>query len=302
VDIFSDAAHCSGCDEVCGDEETCCAGLCVDTQIDGVNCGTCANACTDGRICVAGDCCQASVGGPCDPNGCCTAGLCDAGFCRYADPGEPCDEDSDCASFRCDEARGRCSLLSPFGGPCDGDLDCAVDGLACVSGACLVPPICRSGIGSCAALGESCAGPPCCSGTCAGGVCACIQAGQGCRDQYDCCFGSVCWEGVCRTTEGVGDPCASDADCDLGAFCRPVAQFCDRCESGAASMGPYLVDDCPWPMPGFACGPDPATGHPGFGYCCIPGENCAGDPCARPCNPDLTAQAGLAICPPLTLP
>src|SRR5262249_43490471 len=141
-------------------------------------------------------------------------------------------------------------------------------------------------------IGESCANTPCCSGTCAGGTCACVAEGGTCAGQFDCCFGTACTDGVCQPVN-VGTPCSSDADCGNGAYCTGTT--CQACESGGASYPPFDVHDCPWVMPWMVCAPDPATGYPGFGYCCIPGENCGTDSCARYC-PTKLGYGGVATC------
>jgi hypothetical protein len=176
------------------------------------------------------------------------------------------------------------------------------DGLVydAVTNTCSEPTTCRAGVGACHSIGQACGndGLPCCSGGCSGGVCSCLPEGSACTDQYDCCLGTVCDAGIC-TAVVTGGTCTTDADCGIGAYCLAApgqTGACDECYSGTASNGGISVSDCPWPMPGYVCAPNPTTGFPGFGYCCIPGENCAGDPCALECPSDDSAQGGAAVC------
>jgi hypothetical protein len=241
----------------CANGQKICEGKCTHVKNDKWNCGECGNICPAGRVCKNGECG-------------CPAGTTE---CRGAcvPPRSFAEDDDNC---------GAC------GNAC-------VDGLVCNGGACVLPPVCRPGVGECAPLGESCAALPCCSGACAGGTCACVAEGGTCADQYDCCFGSACTDGVCQRVEE-GTPCSTDANCGNGSFC--LGSTCRACESGGASIPPITVDDCPWPMPGFVCPQDPATGYPGFGYCCIPGVSCGGDPCARYCPSEWWGSGGGDVC------
>lgn len=256
----------------CCDDLHCCKGHCQEEPCKPCKAGqkVCDGKCTsvksDENNC--GEC-----GNVCSPGQ-----TCSGGHCKCPGGTELCD--GECLDVSSDQANcGACGRT------------CA-EGTICSDGDCVLPPVCRGG-DFCAPFGESCDGLPCCSGRCVRGMCTCVAEGGTCNDQYDCCFGTACTNGTCQPVED-GTPCRTDANCGNGSSC--FGGTCEPCYSGAASAGGITVDDCPWPMPGYVCPPDPATGYPGFGYCCIPGVNCGGDPCARPCPADNWASGGGAVC------
>jgi hypothetical protein len=155
--------------------------------------------------------------------------------------------------------------------------------------------LCRPGTGVCAPLGEACGGLPCCNGVCAGGVCQCVGEGGACADSYDCCAGAgYCLGGVC-TIGTAGTACKVTAECGPGLYC--TADGCDACDgtcqpcSSGNAVCPGLLGDiyvqCGAAMRAACCVADPIGGFPGWGYCCVPGENCPGDPCGVSCPTQL---------------
>ena len=52
----TDEANCGTCGNVCAAGETCCSGVCRNTNTSASNCGSCGNACPAGYICEEGVC------------------------------------------------------------------------------------------------------------------------------------------------------------------------------------------------------------------------------------------------------
>ncbi len=180
----------------------CCAGSCVDVQIDSHNCGGCAVACQDGEACASAHCvptAQCADGN--DYADCLFAGgltgTCCGGACvdRNNDP-------SNC---------GACHLTCTSGSSCVGG-GCMVDGgwpAGCAAASCPGGLVCASWT-----LGELCAAT-----SCDGGEVPCVLDGG----TAGTCCGNRCVDlltdpsncGFC------GDDCVSGS-CG-GASCAPVA-------------------------------------------------------------------------------
>lgn len=140
----SDPLNCGGCGVSCPDEQTCCAGFCVDPSSNADHCGACGVRCPRGTGCCGGACVDTTS----DPDNC---GQCGTG----------CTGATGCCSGQCVDTqidRDHCGPLC---------LRCA-EGEACCSGACADLGTFKH-CGSCAracALGELC-----CSGRCTAGEC-----------------------------------------------------------------------------------------------------------------------------------
>ena len=175
---------CGGCvvSTECAPGESCCGGVCIDTQSDTGHCGACGNTCSVGQICSFGACqCPSGqtncfglcvdlsndssncgiCGSVCGPNESCSAGTCscDTGF-------------SDCIA-----GNGCETSTSSDANNCGGCGNVCAIGASCVSSVCQCPPgelicfgICTNlgtdpnNCGSCGfacGSGESCVGAAC---------------------------------------------------------------------------------------------------------------------------------------------
>ncbi len=219
----------------------------------------------------------------------CCSGFCSARNRLRRRTCAPCASGITCGSICCPpETVGCTSQTLPNG--------TVLVGCLCPSGlnyerernACVDCSVCRPRLGCCAPFGRECGEElPCCSGVCDRGTCRCAGLGEGCDEQYDCCEGGACVEGTCQ--QGVNDGiCQTSADCGPAFTC--IGGECVLCSSGDTTTntdGIVLnVTDCPWSMSAYVCIPSVASGYPGYGFCCIPGENCHNDPCAYECPTD----------------
>jgi hypothetical protein len=155
----TDGRCCAPSGGICGSDDQCCSGSCLD--------GLCAE-------CEGGVCCR-SIGSCTDGPDCCS-GLCVDGSCTCIEPGNACSTDAEC----CGDA------------PCRGGVCCIAapntcsDNAQCCSGVC--DP--EFDICACARGGQTCADDgDCCELDCEGGVCACGGSGAFCVTDDECCSG-----------------------------------------------------------------------------------------------------------------
>ena len=144
---------------VCGVNETCCDGICVNTRSDAENCGVCGNTCGVCQGCAGGVCedlpdglfdCDGQPLVPADSrpgfcvtsDGLCTAttrtGICDGGTCNCGPLGSYDAEANVCG---CDlESQETCDEIIIPGGCCEIDETCIRNGEYCNGLNCLEPP------------------------------------------------------------------------------------------------------------------------------------------------------------------
>lgn len=262
VQLASNAAHCGGCGNACGDGQACadsqcrpancpsgpcwaneaCLGrLCVDRACVGILCpqgrrcvaGQCvapdcpSMTCGGYRVCVAGGCVDSSCYGQC-PDAGCVRGACVKPSC--SDGLQNGDEtDLDCG--------GSCPPCA-WRSQCTGARDCLSG--SCDGGRCASAASCANGVQDRHESGVDCGGPDC-------GPCG---AGERCRDDSDC-LGFCGPEGIC-VTGGCADgrKSSGESDVDCGAVCAASGKLCAngrkcvghedcaqrRCEGGTCLM------------------------------------------------------------------
>lgn len=279
------AATCRGLDAVCREHANCCSGLCGPKNRSGRRVCACpseAEVCGDdclpaGSFDADRDNCGA-CGVVCPPTTICRGGMCELEPICRSTVGDCAALDESCATLPCCSgtcSNGVCACVSS-GSACADQYDCCW-GFACTSGTC--QPVGPEHV-PCTADAE-------CGN---GAICDLLDCDL-------CCTNPICDGGACTPVVEPGRPCSDD---DCGAEGRCTYQGCRTCSSGGATYGDYTAgipgDECPWPMAGFACTDDPETGAPGYAYCCIPGENCQGDPCTRSWSPDRCVQGQAIIC------
>jgi hypothetical protein len=141
---------------VCGVNETCCDGICVNTRTDPDNCGVCGRTCGVCQGCAGGTCedlpdglfdCNRTPLVPAEDrqgfcrSGLCTAttrtGICDGGMCNC---GPLSTYDPEANVCGCDqEGQETCDGIHP-GGCCEIDETCLANGEYCNGLNCLEPP------------------------------------------------------------------------------------------------------------------------------------------------------------------
>jgi hypothetical protein len=251
ADLLADRAHCGVCNNGCGADQICAAGVCQDCGLGEIVCGnTCIDTDTDPDHCGVCDnvCDLPNV----DQHGCvsgaCTVVSCDADFddCD-SDVSNGCEVDlltSDVHCGGCNQACDTAQGEDCCGGTC-ADLDSSTVHCGACNNACAAGKSCCDGtcadlnddVGHCGACGNACAtGESCCDGTCADlndddghcGACgnACV-AGPGCLngtccadadsdDHYDQgCGGDDCDDTVAAIHPGAEEICNKvDDDCN----------------------------------------------------------------------------------------
>jgi hypothetical protein len=247
----------------------CCAGVC-----DGGFCGI--GVCDHGQCEEGGPlspACNACAGVICDFDPFCCQVMWDsicvdeaAQFCG-CDPclpnGAACMSPADCCSGTCTN-----NVCGPPPPPCPHSV-CA-EGVAlgpqcgaCVVQVCGVDPFCCQSAWDafcvaeaeqlcgvdctqCSPLGAPCmTGPDCCSGTCAGGLCAnaCTPDGGMCMSGLECCSGS-CFDGVCQEPcQPDGSFCFDPDECCSGSCVSGICGF-SQCPSDGSPCGDCIADNC----------------------------------------------------------
>jgi len=240
------------------------------------------------------DCCS----GHCCDGTCCNQGSCPAGQTRCG---------KTCRDLSQDPANcGACGAACPHGAICRAAVCSCPEGTALCRGACVDTRAFDFDPNNCGARGSVC--PPgqfCSEGSC--GVCR--QLGDDCAAGADCCQGycnqgscdlcpadTVPCNGVCvnivtdvNNCGACGHGCAVEEFCCFGGCgpyrgggCCPGTPFggTEHCTGGGSKdIGCYGVIG----SYGICCPDSSPTASDGFGYCCVPGVSCLGDPSAPRC-------------------
>ncbi len=255
-------------------------GVCTSTRGDAGAChaGRCCTGCWDGAVCRSGRSTSAcAIGGAacvsCAAVAFCASATCAAGVCA----GSPCDDGETCTTDSCDEAADRCDHVVTSG--CIVGGECVTEGAHHIAYPCLVCDSSRDSTDwSAVASGESCGADRCSLGRLFQGG-ACDGAGEcvaprvvvcetvSCADAQTCaapCTSTSCGPGErcasslrCEPLRGLGEVCASDDACLMGACvdgvccggaCGGVCQSCalpgseGTCAQVPAGTDPY--DEC----------------------------------------------------------
>jgi hypothetical protein len=186
-------------DAQCGGQ-SCCAGLCTDTNADRAHCGGCMMACEDSETCMSGECTPAMCSGePGEPISDLDGGADDDGGAV------PVFEDNGCPENEvCVDGAGGAVCQCGDGPGCPADETCHSSGE------------CRCGSGDGCGADESC-----CDGECLdlqADEDNCGRCGRVCRT------GTSCEEGECRC------PNAAETACPDGCFnLQTDEEHCGRC-------------------------------------------------------------------------
>jgi hypothetical protein len=102
----------------------------------------------------------------------------------------------------------------------------------------------RAQPGRCDGLGEFCEGGGlCCPGMFCGFDTCCVESGNPCEKNTDCCS-STCQDGMC-TRSSYGGWCRTAADCRQGLICNESVAFCEAPPGGyCRSSNDCLSADC----------------------------------------------------------
>jgi hypothetical protein len=263
-------------DVVCGERETCVAGVCASPQ-----CVTGAEPECPRRQC--------SVGSDCMSSTACVEPSCAAGICLETDSssrcatGEVCVPDRGCVGrpTESDAGQGLDARGADVGAP---DALAPTDAGTCDATTCTAGP-CETATcvaGRCERASTCGATEMCCSGVCSTdcGMVACAgrPAGEVCRPSAGACD-------VEERCDG-GPTCPADALAPASTTCRAAAGECDvaeRCTSGTAACPPNAFEGDGTPCSMGSCD--------GLGMCsgaCVPGARCnTGNPC----------EVGQRVCP-----
>lgn len=240
-DLSADPANCGACGTVCGSDEACCAGACVDARSDSANCGACASAggalCASSEVCCGGVCAHAASCESCTEDCGATGRTCCTGACV-----DTTGDESNCGGCGVACAAGRICC----GGACvaSDDTHCGQSCARCASGAelCCAGACVTIGVDHCNACGVSCSVGTCCATGCVdtgADAMNCGRCGNACPVGQACSRGSCCpvgqtWcaESGCRNLANDGAHCgACGRACGVGSVCcggscRPLALGC----------------------------------------------------------------------------
>lgn len=191
----------------CADDEDCCGGFCVDTQVSALHCGACNNTCTM----PAADTCS--------------FGVCSCAFAAACEGGQSCCADVGCRDLLSDETNcGGCGIQCGANESCqNGVCVCAADGAncggneTCCAGGCTDV---TSDPANCGACGMACEGG---NPSCAASTCGCADP---CPDSpaVGCCADG-CYD-LCTDPMNCGEcgtQCAGD--CDSGGCADDILDF-----------------------------------------------------------------------------
>jgi len=257
--------------------------------------------CASGYACEAGTCCADNATGCTSNDQCCTGLVCRSGSCQAAGgQDDVCDETADCTSgYFCENLKccaddattcganddccagltcisSACAPLSNINGVCNDDGDC-------LSGTCNASVCCVAANAACTANSECCSDAVCRAGTCQ------APGGNGdvCDETADCSGDLICGSSVCCVDDG--DTCAANTECCdgqscIGGACTDLSGLdgiCDANDDEDCATG-YLCESA-------TCCADEGT------TCTIDGDCCSGSVCV-----DLGSGLECAVIPPPT--
>ena len=248
------------CDDLnpCCDGSTCSGGTCCL-----LNNATCDVSHGNGDCCGGQHCYQAVSSGPA------TCQVCKA-------PGQVCLTDNDCCSNTCQG--GYCRSTT---GTCTEDLDCPV-GQTCNCGVCANPTALGTACAPNAAASCLCAKTDqqaMCGPVFGGSDVCCVPTCHVCKTVQDCCLTGTTGEMQCQQTAfngpmlccaGLGASCGGPGDCCNGTSCQGGTCKSDSTGNAACSGG---VQGCS-PL-GYACGASLGCCSPNVcnaGTCSAPGS------------------------------
>ncbi len=270
---------------VCGSDQLCCDGVCVNPSSDLSHCGSCTALCGKNADDCAGGSCTCAGGSACSNNQVCcaqhgcfdlTSDVNNCGGCGVqCNPGESC-VGSVCVCNSASPSPVACAqgeACCPSGG-------CSAAGCSCGAGSCGAPNTCcdpASGLcvdlqdsdDHCGACGTSCATPL----HCTGGACSCN--GQVCSPGNACCTGGA--------NPGCADLTSSTVNCGT---CDNACVLNEQCAAGVCRCG-------------SANGPTCATGQICCGSQCVNANtdfmNCGA--CGNQCHPnEMCDGTGHCVC------
>jgi len=295
-------------DSVCeGEDGSNCpadCGGCLSTQQGAcLSIGDCCEQTRPGLTCPdtgagSGRCCIAQDGG-CSYDSECCQGYCIDYTCQPCKPDNysGCGSNNECCCNSC--IAYKCQLCIPDNEACDHTTDCCSveNGIKCLNNQCLY---CVGAGGGCDP-NDQVSIDNCCSKRCSQGWSCCVDNGETCESDGECCDG-YCVDGICASCKPVDhDPpysCNSDGECcDNGPCmkwmcrtCLPSGEMCwgsDVCCGG----GTCLYNTCCIPM-GQACNEgdvcclgeclgSPSTCCKPNGWMCNSNEECCGGTCTE---------------------
>lgn len=240
IDTSEDPANCGACGNICGANEACCSGVCLNLLTSPDNCGVCGNGCGANEACCNGQCLDLT-----SPDHC---GSCDALPCE-APPVDSCWESAICVSGVCGFAPkpvgAECDDhdLCTFASACDGAGQCvATLTLTCQPSRYSLSASCQNGvcqIDSCWAGHADCDGeylngceivtdsdPDNC-GAC-GNVCPTIDGGT-----------AICLSGFCGISCDAGGTLCGNACLDLTSN----VSNCGSCGNNCTEYGHHFGND-----------------------------------------------------------
>lgn len=310
VNTKSNALHCGGCGNRCGNNNACvdstcqggcpgnqilCVGLCVDPGDNEEHCGDCDTKCTGDLTCLNGQCGCADgtrCGNECvntqtDPDHC--------GGCNTP----PCANNETCQGGQCVATGCPAGQRSCGGGVCipdDIDHCCTTDDPACGVGQynqimcnssthrCVCKTagygICQRFANNAGTCGPCCAGatvdPPC-SGdyVCVGQSCACPQGQGACPYHAGVCATNPGYDPNCCALDPSGTPSYDPCPANFGCWCGYCRRGCRPSPQGGQGCGA---------TPGQQCGSSCTLCPQDAPYCCETGPGEAGCSADRYCG------------------
>jgi len=241
VGIGEAAAAPGGCKrngKKCKKDTQCCSGNCVNKTCAACPSGTTpcgTECCQTGASCVDGTCCpDAQVCATGTTLTCCAEGeQCVEGVCGPACiplGSGPCTDFAQCCGISVCDANGTCCASGNQ--RCTVDSECCGD-FTCQESQCL--PVCLENGFICSTSGP----PPCCSGSCVNGTCACPSgtvelsngtcarpcdpgADEPCPEFTCACVSDNSGGTYCFAAGGSQTSCPTDSQCPPGEFCAPT--------------------------------------------------------------------------------
>jgi hypothetical protein len=311
VNPQTDAQHCGGCGNACGNNRACvggtcqgggcpsgqlsCGGACVDPQSNEGHCGNCGNACQGNLTCLGGAC-GCAAGTRCGTE--CVDTQTDSDHCGSC--GNSCQGDLTCLSGQCACAAGTkcgnsCVNTQTNANHCGGCGTTCGSGQTCVGGQCTTAIACANDFQCWSMIAETGGTPKCENGFCRcgnsqAGICTLANGGRRC--DVCCPSGSR----VCTTRDHVCGSFQTGVGVILTCDCPSGYQICQSDDYGNCSSD-FATDrnrcgrdciDCDQVNPGSACCSgtctrgNPPGNVPGGGLPC-PGNGCQPCPSGTGC-------------------